>query len=520
MATFVVTSTADDGAGSLRQSIVAANANGEADSIEFDLAAGSVIDVAGGSMEISESLTIDARSIGGITLQGSNLGFFHADFAGELVLRGVTLRDGYNVPLYVEHADRVVLEDVHVTGMDGAFAGGGGNISSPDITVIDSSFTGNISGVDGGGLSLSDPTANVSLGLIGTGRLTIARTSFLNNRAMRGGGLSVVGFDTVSMQECRISDNLARTENSFASCGGLFLYLANDAELRDVEVADNETSDAGSTWAGIGGAGFSDIRQLRLTQVTIANNTAVTEGGISIVSEEADMDVQIVQSTLTGNSASGFGTALSAFITRARTIDLTISNSIVAGNSGSNPGVNEIELAGTDLNGGGIQLAMPGTNLITTEFEDEPAAAGSIFTDDPMLSSIGFYGGSTRTMPPILPTGGQTASPAYNAGDNAFAVDPGPDGQFGTGDDVPLTGDQRGFPRIVYGQVDIGTAEAVIAGDANLDGRVDLADFVILRNNFGISAGLFSTGDFNGDGRVDLADLVILRNHFGREIDD
>ena len=61
-----------------------------------------------------------------------------------------------------------------------------------------------------------------------------------------------------------------------------------------------------------------------------------------------------------------------------------------------------------------------------------------------------------------------------------------------------------------------GQAITRIAGDANGDGNVDLADFVILRNTFGADryAG-FSTGDFNGDNAVDLQDFVILRNNFG-----
>ena len=52
-------------------------------------------------------------------------------------------------------------------------------------------------------------------------------------------------------------------------------------------------------------------------------------------------------------------------------------------------------------------------------------------------------------------------------------------------------------------------------GDANRDRVVDLADFVILRNNFSSSNALFSQGDFNYDGNVDLQDFVILRNNFG-----
>ncbi len=56
----------------------------------------------------------------------------------------------------------------------------------------------------------------------------------------------------------------------------------------------------------------------------------------------------------------------------------------------------------------------------------------------------------------------------------------------------------------------------VLAGDANRDRTVNLADFGILRANFGTTGtGVFSQGDFNYDGNVNLADFGILRASFG-----
>ena len=48
-------------------------------------------------------------------------------------------------------------------------------------------------------------------------------------------------------------------------------------------------------------------------------------------------------------------------------------------------------------------------------------------------------------------------------------------------------------------------------GDLDGDGDVDLDDFVILKNAFGVSA----AGDCDGDGDTDLDDFVILKNNFG-----
>jgi len=54
-----------------------------------------------------------------------------------------------------------------------------------------------------------------------------------------------------------------------------------------------------------------------------------------------------------------------------------------------------------------------------------------------------------------------------------------------------------------------------VPGDADGSGSVDLADFAILKQNFG-RQGAWVDGDFTGDGRVDLYDFGILKDNFGR----
>ena len=52
------------------------------------------------------------------------------------------------------------------------------------------------------------------------------------------------------------------------------------------------------------------------------------------------------------------------------------------------------------------------------------------------------------------------------------------------------------------------------AGDGNLDGKVNSADFLGLSATFG-EAGGWSDGDYNGDGHVDFADFLLLSSNFG-----
>lgn len=65
----------------------------------------------------------------------------------------------------------------------------------------------------------------------------------------------------------------------------------------------------------------------------------------------------------------------------------------------------------------------------------------------------------------------------------------------------------------------ISNTVAPIAGDANLDGMVDIEDFVTLKTAFG-KAGDWASGDFNGDGTINLSDFTMLKSFFGAGVPD
>jgi hypothetical protein len=58
-------------------------------------------------------------------------------------------------------------------------------------------------------------------------------------------------------------------------------------------------------------------------------------------------------------------------------------------------------------------------------------------------------------------------------------------------------------------------ADPGLPGDFNTDGKVDLTDFGILKENFG-SGTTAAQGDANGDAKVDLTDFGILKENFGK----
>jgi autotransporter-associated beta strand protein len=53
-----------------------------------------------------------------------------------------------------------------------------------------------------------------------------------------------------------------------------------------------------------------------------------------------------------------------------------------------------------------------------------------------------------------------------------------------------------------------------VLGDANLDGNVNIADLVLLAQNYGESNGTWDLGDFNADRTMDSADLALIEQEY------
>jgi hypothetical protein len=136
--------------------------------------------------------------------------------------------------------------------------------------------------------------------------------------------------------------------------------------------------------------------------------------------------------------------------------------------------------------------------LVNNTTEEEIDTTGVTTSYDPGTNTLTFDL-TSLIQNGLLTNGNYTAtlaafSPDTDAGD--------PDGVFGL----------NGSPNALSASVDF----SFVNGDANRDLRVNLADFGILRGNFGAQSGVgFLQADFNLDGRVNLADFGILRGNFG-----
>jgi hypothetical protein len=89
-----------------------------------------------------------------------------------------------------------------------------------------------------------------------------------------------------------------------------------------------------------------------------------------------------------------------------------------------------------------------------------------------------------------------------------------------TMDPTTSAGERTNFTRLDYAALDdigwdLGPEPVPLAADFNLDGRVGIEDFDILKLNFGGSFAARRTGDANGDAVANLDDFSILKSSFG-----
>ena len=475
-------------------------------------------------------------------------------FGGSLVVRRSTFTG--NVARYdldnggaIWAGARVTIEDSTFTGNTGKYGAAVyvGPETFSSLTVSRSTFTSNQAQRAGGAIFgesdvtidqstfelneaiLTDTAAGGAVLVIRNATsarptLTVRESTLTKNFAGRGGAVFVWDGD-LNMDASKVTDNSVFRATSNALGGGIYTYRSR-VDIRGSAVVGNDATSSDVRAIG-GGLFLVTSDRINLTQTTVAQNTAFEGAGVWIETVDRYTTATFSHCTITANHSQWltgglYGIAINDDTSQAG-LDITASNSIIAGNTAANTsGTYDDFDPDLELWPDGDQQPVPapmtltfrGQNLLGIGVASEPSAAGMIFADNPMLGPL-TAAGSTLVMAP------EPSSPAFNAAVDSLAVDPGPDGLLETADDLPLDFDQTDYiPRLTYGHVDLGASEFALAGDANLDGTVDLADFIIVRNNFGSTSPLFTSGNFDGRGQVDLADFVLLRNNFGQSIFD
>jgi hypothetical protein len=358
-ATLTVTTTADSGAGSLREALTNA-VNG--DTITFTIS---------GTIQLLTNLptiTITNLTINGnsATLSGNNnIRMFTIASGASVTINTLTMTTGDcsgNCPLLgndgggIYNAGRLTLSHSTLSGnlASGGSGGGiyndggtvtisnstlsgnsanaasGGGIYSDGgtVTVSDSTFSGN-SADDGGGIAnnlssitirsttLSNNSASSTGGSISNGGLmTIASSTFSSNSAnsVTGGGGSIFNTGNLTISSSTFSSNSAGS-------GGVFSNNSGTVTISRSTFSSN---------SAISGGGFSNNSgMVTITNSTFSSNSADDGGGFSNDSGT----VTITNSTFSSNSTSGNNNGGGGFLNLNGIV--TITNSTLSGNSGN-----------------------------------------------------------------------------------------------------------------------------------------------------------------------------------------
>lgn len=272
-ATLVVTSTANDGPGSLRQALADADPG---DTITFDLPTPAQIDLVG-MLVIDRNLTIDGPGRDDLILRAASLHRVMSVEAGvTAVLSGLSLRNGSERGGGLRNLGTATLSDCSLRGNDSADENlGGGIFNSGDLTVSACEFDGNIAlglAPAGGGIHNSG-TARVERSIFrangsrseggaihNTGTLTVIDSTFSDRNTADDDGGAIANFATL------VVDASTFVGNNADNRGGAIFHFGGTASISNSTLVENDAN---------AGAAIFNNATITVTGSTIARNSAV-----------------------------------------------------------------------------------------------------------------------------------------------------------------------------------------------------------------------------------------------------
>jgi len=310
-ATITVNSHLDDGTDcTLREAIVSINSAslqngciatgtfGTNDTIDFDLAT-PTITLSEGQLEIAPTTNV--------TINGG--------------ASGITIDANQKSRVLYANSATLTLDSIKVTGGN-ADIGGGIAATKSFISIMNSTISANFAYYTGGGIHINRDSS-----------LSIKNSTVTNNSTSIIGGGGIYSKDSlVKIKKSEINHNYS----PFG--GGVYVRSYSSLYIEDSLISSNSASLFGGIYSLVSSS-------INISNSTISDNNAVGGGGIGIGSNSS---ANIESSTITDNSAvtaAGGGTG-GLYASRMKT--LSISNTIISGNSSNATSGREILFSNID----------------------------------------------------------------------------------------------------------------------------------------------------------------------------
>jgi hypothetical protein len=402
-ATLTVNTTADSGAGSLREAITNA-VNG--DTIVFSTSG--TITLAS-QLDISQNLTINGTGQT-IAIDGNAAERVLCITAtGTVNLTALTIQNGFdNAPCLGN------------TGVGGGIA----NLNGAVVNITDSTLSNNVADTSGGGIYNGKGTINLT-------------NSTLSGNISNGGGGGI--FNVTALGIVNVVNSTLISNTADGNGGGIVTVTNATTNVTSSTLEGNTAAN------GSGGGIYNGFGTTNVVNSTLYGNAGENGGGIY----NRAGTLSVINSTLSGNNASlssgggvytyGSGGAATA----------NVQNTIVAGNTAATSGPDVFSSLATFTSLGNNLI---GDNAGATEFTN--GANGDLVGNtaspiNPLLGVLSNNGEATNTLPL------QIGSPAIDAGNDATCAA------------APVNGvDQRGNVRPVGSHCDIGAYEYGTASSA------------------------------------------------------
>jgi hypothetical protein len=342
-ATDVVTSTADSGAGSLRN-VISAAASG--DTVTFSLSTPTTITLTSGPLFITKNLTLSGPGYANLTISGGTTVQLMQVSSTSLSITGLSLAHGTaNGELTQGAAIYIAYGSVSLTQCwlaDNAMSGGGGlggavyvganSLTVEDCTFVDNTITASGAGSAEGGAIFGEAGSTI----------TINRSNLSNNATYCPG--------------CG-----AGPDNPLDVDGGA-VYTSGNLTMNGCLIAGNHADDHNAALAWYGPSGDA----ANLTNCTFSGNTAIEEGAVAALGAG---HMTLLNCTITDNTSQYYEAGLSGYDNSGTGGELTVQNCVIAGNiaentEGDDP--NDVDIF-ADISGiyGSVEtLASGGYNLV------------------------------------------------------------------------------------------------------------------------------------------------------------